>query len=222
MDAAYLPIELCELIIDLVEPHNFDDFAIYYNTSMRYRSLRAYALTCSAWLPRSRHNLYRYIRFTKMAQVDSFIDTITTTPFLADLAQVLRIRLRKKIYLPFAQTFLVKSLHNLRILLFNYEGSFAWNTAYPQNYHTLIARYPITTLILEGGDRSLPDVLRLIWSMPTLLTLRLDLDINVKGKSPLPAGGIVSPVLCAMRREKVCTQLTTLHFGVRIFLTRIG
>ncbi|RPD63720.1 hypothetical protein L227DRAFT_359283 [Lentinus tigrinus ALCF2SS1-6] len=49
-----LPIELCERIIDA------STYTLRFGdpTAIDYRTLRACALVCSAWLPRARHNLF--------------------------------------------------------------------------------------------------------------------------------------------------------------------
>jgi len=57
-----------------------------------YRALCACALTCRAWLPRSRWNLYRCIYLAKGSTSESFVQTLRKYPYLAPSVQQLELR----------------------------------------------------------------------------------------------------------------------------------
>ncbi|OJT15192.1 hypothetical protein TRAPUB_8244 [Trametes pubescens] len=84
MDQCRLPVEVCERIID----------SISYGLSGSHfpsylRDLRACALTCRNWLPRSHLNLYRCVWFQERGQLERVSQTIADHPFLGVFVQEL-------------------------------------------------------------------------------------------------------------------------------------
>ncbi|KAH9913498.1 hypothetical protein B0H21DRAFT_893378 [Amylocystis lapponica] len=73
-----LPVEVCEKIVDSLEPSNI------YGDLTYYRTLGSCALTCRALTPRSRVNLFRGIELTSRARFYSFAKLLTTSPDVAE------------------------------------------------------------------------------------------------------------------------------------------
>ncbi|KAI0706026.1 hypothetical protein C8T65DRAFT_234472 [Cerioporus squamosus] len=92
MQNSRLPIELCELVIDLIpDPQPWWEFPRSW-FGARPETLVKYTSVCSAWLPRARLVLYHSIRFRTPSQVDLFIRTITENPSLANMVRELVIK----------------------------------------------------------------------------------------------------------------------------------
>ncbi|RDX48013.1 hypothetical protein OH76DRAFT_692308 [Lentinus brumalis] len=67
MDDSFLPIELCERIIDFAGVSNRNDGTVDYPT------LRACALVCCAWLPRARCSLLHRVVLRTSAHLERFL-----------------------------------------------------------------------------------------------------------------------------------------------------
>lgn len=76
-----IPLEVCEKIIDGVEIFQWDVSG--------YQTLRACALVCRAWLPRSRICLFRFVRLDSARTASRCMSTVTTSPGLGQLVQTL-------------------------------------------------------------------------------------------------------------------------------------
>ncbi|KAH9949194.1 hypothetical protein B0H21DRAFT_730066 [Amylocystis lapponica] len=63
----------------------------WYDTAPDYRTLRACALTCSAWLPRSRYNLLSTVRLTTKSQLMTLAQCLSATPHFCHLVRDLRV-----------------------------------------------------------------------------------------------------------------------------------
>lgn len=85
MDQCRLPVEVCERIIDFVGYGRSDRF----HFPSHLNDLRACALTCRNWLPRSRLNLYRCVWFQERCQLERVSQNIADHPFLAEFVQEL-------------------------------------------------------------------------------------------------------------------------------------
>ena len=116
MNDSRLPIEICEHIIDFCrEP---PDNSWFSRTS--YHTLRQTALVCSAWLPRSRLNLFYEVFLRDASNVDLLLRTLQETPHFADMVVRLTIRGDDR-YVPFARMPLPLLLKNCAALdLFAY------------------------------------------------------------------------------------------------------
>ncbi|KAI0772324.1 hypothetical protein BD413DRAFT_39871 [Trametes elegans] len=150
-----LPDELCELVID----HCSRGIDTPDLISDSHSVLRACCLTCRAWLPRSRLQLYSCIRFRRHDQVDAFLETITALPFLGNHAEQLSVSpdIATEAYIPFARTELVQRLRRVRTLVL----FVSWDK-YPPGYHALAAQYPITELHLLVSFRRESDLFRVL------------------------------------------------------------
>jgi len=73
-----LPIELCERVIDCL----WDAFVVDNR-----EALLSCALTCKAWLPRSRWNLVRTITFEKRSQLFGFFRLLKARQYLRPLVK---------------------------------------------------------------------------------------------------------------------------------------
>ena len=95
MQSSKLPIEVCERIIDCIpypdyiplswESPSFD--LIYEST----RALRASALVCRSWVPRSQQHLFRHVQLRYTRQAHAFIEIVCQTPAMAQSVRVLSI-----------------------------------------------------------------------------------------------------------------------------------
>lgn len=71
-----LPVELSELVIDLIDDE---------------KTLRATSLVCKAWLARSRFNLFRVVELQIPNHLDRLLDLLTDTPDVAPLIKEIAI-----------------------------------------------------------------------------------------------------------------------------------
>ncbi|KAI0717272.1 hypothetical protein C8T65DRAFT_738118 [Cerioporus squamosus] len=73
MDDSFLPIELCERVIDVVGVSDRN------NGTVDYLTLRACALVCCAWLPRTRYNLFYRVVLRTAIHIKRFLCTSART-----------------------------------------------------------------------------------------------------------------------------------------------
>ncbi|KAI0356558.1 hypothetical protein OH77DRAFT_210713 [Trametes cingulata] len=217
MDSARLPVEVCERIIDTClgswqsalygpQPIPAQDSA----------TLVACSLTCQAWLPRSRINLYHDVRLGTPDDLTLFVRTIREGAWLAELVRRVNVfpppaaesdSKAKDTYLSFAQGFLVRHLRRLNVLLLGVDWSH-----YPPTYHSLVARLPIKELHLACRFRKVSSLFRLVWSFPDLRSLSLRCR---KGRSQLPDADTIRHTCPTRRRHGVCRALKHLHICSR-------
>ena len=199
-----LPLEVCELIVDSVpEQRRWWEVDDEEDSSFTFRMC---ALTCSDWLPRARVHLYRTLNITSSLQLDKVLTTLAVVPDLAKLVHRLHVPYGGK-YIPFAQPYFVKQFCNLRSLNYVYRTPGAID-CFPHNHHLLVARFPLTELVIEGDlqnlQRSWCKIFRLIWSLRELESLKL----NVASSSSLTDAEI--QLLSTARRAWSCAQLKRL------------
>ncbi|RDX46030.1 hypothetical protein OH76DRAFT_1485815 [Lentinus brumalis] len=205
MEGCPLPIELCHLVIDYtLEP---DPWIWECNRWERkdtpYNVISWQTSICFAWLPYARFVLYRSVVFKTPSQVDLFCRTITENPSLAILVRELIIKPKdKSTYIPFVRDSILKHLRRLDTLvydLFHRKGT--WVN--PLRHHLRVAKFPITELVMNYPTRW-TETFQLIWSIPTLETLRLRVG---------PSPEITVPDihrLHAIQRRGACARLKTL------------
>lgn len=213
MQNCRLPIELCELAIDLIQ-----DTRIWWDRrldSWRWH-FRACALVCSAWLPRARLHVFRTVAFAQIPQVDRFVQFITENPSYADLLHELALPATDEEYIPFVHATLVSRLRHLRSIVYTCVEFITPNTLswhYPSRYFMLAGRYSLTELTVRFPFGSLPPAvwiqfLLLIWSLRGLQSLQLQLE-NIPHITPQQMSR-----LNASRRQWACGQLKTLFIQV--------
>ncbi|KAI0689211.1 hypothetical protein C8T65DRAFT_673207 [Cerioporus squamosus] len=198
MNHSRLPLEVCETVIDACGCEDY--------LRLRYDTLRACALTCKGWHPRSRYNLLARVRFRRPHQVERFLDTIVADPPLADLVHELHITPAEAHHHGFfsiANPSLVKRLHGLRKLVL---GQFDWNS-FPPFYYALIGKFnSVSTLEVSNIVFHSPgDLVRLVWSLPKLNELTCGLN-----KFTMTSSAEDCANLCALRRKSACRELHTL------------
>ncbi|KAI0641940.1 hypothetical protein C8Q79DRAFT_1013843 [Trametes meyenii] len=211
MVTATLPNEVWDDVIDYCRSRST---GFFFGTSetplgLSYDVFRTCCLTCRAWVPRSRRNLYTILRFRRAFQVDTCFATITAHPFLADYVRVIWADSQEE-YIPFARTDMVLKLRNVQSLMLDGD----WKP-YPPNhrYHELAARYPITHLTLGAQfqvKELVADLFRLIWAFDSLQNLHLDVDTegyNITGAESFKISAL------AERRGR-CRALKVLELGV--------
>lgn len=160
MENSHLPIEVCELIIN--ECLNF----IWTDCN---KTLRACALTCSAWLPRSQFNLYREVHLWYSESVAQITDTFIARPELAGYVRAFDISLFGS-YAPLAQVLSLPMLRKCQRLELNID----W-TCFPPKYvqNCLVPSLTNFTSVVELKFRnrsaaSARDFFHVIWAMPQL------------------------------------------------------
>ncbi|RDX46047.1 hypothetical protein OH76DRAFT_907690 [Lentinus brumalis] len=130
-------------------------------------------------------------------------------------------------YIPFVHARLLKPLRYLRLLAYDLSNSEQW--IYPPRYHSLVAR-DITQLAIHYPAIRSPttamwlETFRLVWSLPKLSVLFLDLtrypDITESGMRHLRA--IRRPGACAelktlvLKGEFCCNLLPECAFGTSV------
>ncbi|KAI0698800.1 hypothetical protein C8Q76DRAFT_802869 [Earliella scabrosa] len=170
MQHSRLPTELCERVINLVG-----------HSLREYSTLQACSLTCTAFLPSSRINLYQSVHLIGRDRFDLFVRTLATTPRFGSFVQDLTVvGDSKQPYLPFASPFLLQHLPNLDRLTLWID----WDQ-YPPRYHELVAQLPIKELRLFGTFWSARRCIPLIKTLKHLE--RITLDPEFRNEAPLPA-----------------------------------
>ncbi|KAI0704583.1 hypothetical protein C8Q76DRAFT_752146 [Earliella scabrosa] len=169
MNSSRLPIEICEHIIDSCrEPHNE-----YWYGRLWYHTLRQTALVCSAWLPRSRLNLFCEVELWDASDVDLFLRTLQEAPHFADMVLRLSVNTNSKSYQPLARMPLVLLLKNcVGLRLYHTD----WAEMYPSRHadrflHPWSGR--IVELRLPICSGALRTIIRFIWSLHHLQNLWL-------------------------------------------------
>ncbi|KAI0643876.1 hypothetical protein C8Q79DRAFT_159998 [Trametes meyenii] len=94
MENSRFPIEVCERIIDFLP-------IVCSSWDERSRAAQACALTCSAWLPRSRYHIYRSVKLTTEARCKVYLSTVVEHPERARWARSLLVHTKE--YLPLSQ-----------------------------------------------------------------------------------------------------------------------
>ncbi|RPD64356.1 hypothetical protein L226DRAFT_569796 [Lentinus tigrinus ALCF2SS1-7] len=205
MEHSRLPIELCELVIDLVrEPLPWWRRHELLQESTP-RQFVKYTLVCFHWLPRARFLLYHTVAFESPVQVELFKRSITENPSLVDNVRELKLDPRSDIaYIPVV--LLMRCLPYLRTLIWNFARQNAW--AYPPRHHSLVARLPITDLAIRyphaaSNRTTWMETFRLIWSLDSLQRLHLfnwvPLDVTLSDMQQLNA----------IRPLRACANLKT-------------
>ncbi|KAI0357794.1 hypothetical protein OH77DRAFT_1300707 [Trametes cingulata] len=194
MENSCFPIEVCERIIDCC-------FHLKH-PSRGYATLGACALTCSAWLPRSRYNLFYKVHLRSRKQCDQYLAVVAEHPERAGWVRVLEIYAKDR-YWPLSQLIAPHRHANCHEL-------FLWVTwtSFPPHYMYRVLgpllRHctNITKLHLDLETfRTLSEMDCIVLSMPQLQILR------IVGE-PDPEW---SRILWQPKRRQSCTSLTELN-----------
>lgn len=166
MENSRLPIEVCERVID--ECFYFDW------RPDRNETLRACALTCSAWLPRSRYNLYHELRVRDSKSAGSIVDTLTARSELAEHVRVIDVWLGS--YASLTQVLslpLLKKCQRLEININwdNFPPRYVQNCLVP-----LLTKFEsvVELNFTAWSAASAVDFFHIIWAMPQLLSCKLE------------------------------------------------
>ncbi|KAI0704580.1 hypothetical protein C8Q76DRAFT_178147 [Earliella scabrosa] len=190
MNNSRLPVEICEHIIDSCRET--------YSPWVRggaYPTWRETALVCSAWLPRSRVNLFHEVFLYATSDVDLLLRTLQEAPHFADLVIRLMIHHRygdSKEYVPFARMPLPRLLKNCVVVDLSLVD---WDL-YPPRYADtcLYAWSRIVHLRLRVQSSVLRGCLRFIWSLRQLQYLVLSwYNEDHSPKSILPLTALPGP-----------------------------
>ncbi|KAI0350526.1 hypothetical protein OH77DRAFT_1064180 [Trametes cingulata] len=210
-----LPDDVYEVIIDHCDPERWDP---YDRNPSPTKTLLSCALTCQKWLRRSRFNLYSAIYFRRFEQVNQYLSTITSKPFLADFALMLVISPRRAAplrdgrptgeYIPFARKELVRRLRNVSTLVL--DNRTHGLESLPPTYLQWAARYPITKLHIYGGFTHAATFCRFLWAFRNLQYLQ------IQGESPDWRGlsdHVEHRIITASKLQNRCTSLRCLELG---------
>lgn len=165
-----LPVEVYENIIDFCRPTGIQ---LHANglaepvTKASSATLSACCRTRKSWLSRSRYRLYSVVVLQNFDDASIFLATITQHPSLAAFTHTICIA--GSSYTPYARPELVEALPNLRTL---HLSEIPWRQ-YPHRYCLDIAKYSITELHVCMVEQELGDLLRVVWSLRNLQSLRL-------------------------------------------------
>ncbi|KAI0357764.1 hypothetical protein OH77DRAFT_1297995 [Trametes cingulata] len=166
MENSCFPIEVCERIIDCCF-----DFRDHWD---KYDALRACALTCSAWLPRSRYNLFYKVLLDCREKCDQYLAVVAEHPERARWVRVLEISATIH-YCPISQLIAPHRHANCHELLL----WVAWKSFPPHYIYKVLGPLlrhctNITKLRLDLETfRTLSEMNCIVLSMPQLQTLRI-------------------------------------------------
>ncbi len=199
-----LPLEVCERIIDCVPSLKVADNSAHENNKLRRNTLVACALTCRAWLFRSRHHLHFSISIYDKVEFDHFVALLNQTPEIASFVVHLttgtraqKDKLQEWSHLvPFS---LASPLSKLKTVLFN---NCDWRNLHP-SFLMMTAQFTsVTRMTLQdlklGSSREL---VQLIFSFSSLIELTVRGVECIRNRS------------CTLRgRSKRCLPLRYLVF----------
>ncbi|KAI1782979.1 hypothetical protein LXA43DRAFT_904496 [Ganoderma leucocontextum] len=135
MENSFLPIDICEAIIDafyVIQHHG----AIARNID--YAVLLRCALVCSAWLPRARFNLLHRVVLRDPSHLNLLFRTLSVNPDLADIISEVTV-LTSHGYIPFANLRARQFFRSCRRLELRFSS---WSMHYPPTYWNSIAQVP--------------------------------------------------------------------------------
>ncbi len=171
MDDSHLPVEMCEHIIDSLYH--------YYGSGLYHT-----ALVCSAWLPRSRFNMYRAVVLghTPVWRVNCLFRTLEENPHLAHL--VIRLQVWTGLYTSFTR--FAPLLKNCVIL--SIYGN--WMPYPPRFADTCLFPFSLLGIVkleLMLSKSSAGGLLRFIPSLKMLEELAIDVNSDMWGMGPIAA-----------------------------------
>ncbi|TFK84529.1 hypothetical protein K466DRAFT_601917 [Polyporus arcularius HHB13444] len=198
MDESRLPLELCELILDAS--------GCEFYVRLRYDTLRACALTCKGWHPRSRYNLLHRVSFRRPQQIERFLSTITANPALADLVHELHVTpadAHRHGFFPIANPQLVTKLRNMRHLALR---QFNWDT-FPPIYYVFVGKFNLVSSLQISNImfHSPRDLVHLVRYLPKLNQLSCGVLQFQVSYTPEDCEN-----LCVIRESSACNELYTL------------
>ncbi|KAI0355245.1 hypothetical protein OH77DRAFT_354465 [Trametes cingulata] len=214
--AARVPDDIWDLVIDSCDAESFQKELP--RQCCRLDTLRACALTCRRWLPRSQFNLYSTVSFTAYAQVDMFLSTINARPDLADYTHTLLMRHYHRShayrqtteYIPIARRELVRKLRNVQTLFVDMA---IW-ASYPPGYAREVARYPVTELHIGIEARQSPTSLhRFVQAFRNLERLSIAAP-KLQSDIPTDPAQLCTKVSIAISLKNLCTSLRVLDVNI--------
>lgn len=161
MENSRLPIEVCERIIDECSDFDWIDCP---------NTLRACALTCSQWLPRSQYNLYHELGLEDSEAAGSIVDTFTARPELAEHVRVIGIW-PSDCYVPLTQLLSLPSLKKCQRLEMNIDLT-NFPPRYVQNCLAPLLTKFVNVVQFDYAMQSTASaigIFHIIWAMPQLL-----------------------------------------------------
>ncbi|KAI0756317.1 hypothetical protein C8Q80DRAFT_22778 [Daedaleopsis nitida] len=171
MENARLPIDVCEQVIDRCWCNGAVEDPDPDLRIPDYGVLRATALVCSAWRPRSQYNMFsRVAKMDSQSRIDRLLRTLEEFPRLSDLITCVPIWAHRR-YISLCQTPLLPTLYRCTTWEFCIDGRF-----FPPRYTDtvlprLYGRQNVTHLTLVVVNSSVVSLLRFIWSLPRLQRL---------------------------------------------------
>ncbi|KAI0673241.1 hypothetical protein C8Q78DRAFT_710862 [Trametes maxima] len=146
--SAQVPDEIWDLVIDYYEAQlDLNQWLIeerFRPVLDSYRTLCSCCLVCTAWLPRSRRNLYTTLILRRYEQIDQLLFALSSHSALSCHTRTLCVYSKQE-FIPFAKFELVSQLTYVNTLLTWVD----WRL-YPCHYPESIGRYPVSKLFLWG------------------------------------------------------------------------
>ncbi|KAI0357808.1 hypothetical protein OH77DRAFT_1421924 [Trametes cingulata] len=194
MDNSRLPIDICERIIDCFS-------VVLQERSHIYETLRACALTCSAWVPRSRYKLFFIVHLQSRQQCERYLAVIAEHPERASWVRVMDISAMKE-YLPLSQLIVPPFYANCHTLSLNVARN-----QFPGHYFYRVLGplfrccTNIMKLVLFVDLMTFSEIICIVLSMPWLQDLRISSNSNGSGQYRVcwrPQGRQPHPSLTAL------------------------
>lgn len=224
MNNSYLPIDVCEHIIDEVgRQESWIILRVGLGARVPVKGLHlstrhlmtwcSTSLVCSSWRPRSQLNLLSNVRLETESQLDLLLRTLTENPALSSFIVNIEVHDNTS-YIPF---------HRLALLGLRSEGialrlgQIAWKYYPPRYLDTALARLHghITSLecAVDLIDISLATFFRFIWALPRLRHLHLH---TITLGSEVPHGYPESCIRGRLESDSTCAALQKLQLDVSI------
>lgn len=171
-----VPLEVCERVINAVSLLKVTDNLTIANQELRRNTLLACALTCRAWLFRSRYHLHRDVKMFDKHQLERFVGVLRDTPDIQTFVCTLstgsrpqRGKIEEWLHLiPLYLAIVLRNLYTLRI------HNCDWRALHPSFFMAIKHFTAVTSLTLQtvklGTSREL---VKLVFAFPSLTELTI-------------------------------------------------
>ncbi|TBU66041.1 hypothetical protein BD310DRAFT_837509, partial [Dichomitus squalens] len=170
-----------------------------------YSTLKQWALTCHALLPRTRTALFRHVRIRTRLSLSRFVGSISTKPELAMLVLQLSIipACSDALYAPFMS--FSRLFRRLRAMSLGVDPTLS-----TPPYAASFLRYDavISVEIAKVAFRDHSDFVKLLWTFPHVRTLRLGAITFTNQPTPVETARLRDR---SVRKDRIPSQLKTVE-----------